>query len=221
MFLWDVLIQQIYQIEKGGHFFQTHPARRRKPSKHSKREIVNGILYVLRAGCASRLLPHDLPPCDLCGCGYPIKKRRSAPGRAELHWTRQWQSFCFFIHLTIAHLNTFISNRFRSPGIIYFQTLFVICSTNVRRILFCFVKRTSLSLERLTVDSTALISCHVKRASSHRRFRNSVRWSKTTTVVVFLSQKSCLLPVFWILLPPTNKVWFWELLWGQREESEV
>ena len=26
------------------------------------REICNGIFYVLRAGCAWRLLPHDLPP---------------------------------------------------------------------------------------------------------------------------------------------------------------
>ena len=29
--------------------------------KHTRREIVNGILYVLRSGCPWRLLPHDLP----------------------------------------------------------------------------------------------------------------------------------------------------------------
>ena len=29
--------------------------------EHSRREIVNGILYVLRSGCPWRLLPHDLP----------------------------------------------------------------------------------------------------------------------------------------------------------------
>jgi transposase len=28
---------------------------------HERREIVNGILYVLRSGCPWRLLPHDLP----------------------------------------------------------------------------------------------------------------------------------------------------------------
>lgn len=28
---------------------------------HSRREIVNGILYVLRSGCPWRLLPNDLP----------------------------------------------------------------------------------------------------------------------------------------------------------------
>jgi transposase len=26
------------------------------------REVINGILYVVRSGCAWRLLPHDLPP---------------------------------------------------------------------------------------------------------------------------------------------------------------
>ncbi|MFC1407622.1 transposase [Streptacidiphilus sp. N1-5] len=29
---------------------------------HPRREIVNGISYWLRARCAWRLLPHDLPP---------------------------------------------------------------------------------------------------------------------------------------------------------------
>jgi transposase len=29
--------------------------------EHSRREIVNGILYVLRSGCPWRLLPHDFP----------------------------------------------------------------------------------------------------------------------------------------------------------------
>jgi transposase len=28
---------------------------------YERREIVNGILYVLRSGCPWRLLPHDLP----------------------------------------------------------------------------------------------------------------------------------------------------------------
>src|SRR5437660_2649267 len=29
--------------------------------KYTRREIVNGILYVLRSGCPWRLMPHDLP----------------------------------------------------------------------------------------------------------------------------------------------------------------
>jgi transposase len=33
-----------------------------RPPEHSKREIVNAILYLARAGCAWRMLPKDLPP---------------------------------------------------------------------------------------------------------------------------------------------------------------
>lgn len=33
-----------------------------RPPIHSKREIVNAILYVTRTGCAWRMLPRDLPP---------------------------------------------------------------------------------------------------------------------------------------------------------------
>lgn len=34
------------------------------PTKFARREVLNGILYVLRTGCAWRELPHDLPPWD-------------------------------------------------------------------------------------------------------------------------------------------------------------
>lgn len=33
-----------------------------RPAEHDRRAICNGIRYVLRSGCAWRLLPHDLPP---------------------------------------------------------------------------------------------------------------------------------------------------------------
>jgi transposase len=33
-----------------------------RPRTTDMRQIVNAILYVLRTGCAWRLLPHDLPP---------------------------------------------------------------------------------------------------------------------------------------------------------------
>jgi transposase len=33
-----------------------------RPAEHSRREIIDAIAYVLRSGCAWRLLPHDLPP---------------------------------------------------------------------------------------------------------------------------------------------------------------
>lgn len=33
-----------------------------RPPRHDRRELVNAMLYVLRTGCAWRLLPHDMPP---------------------------------------------------------------------------------------------------------------------------------------------------------------
>ena len=33
-----------------------------RPITYPRREIVNAIRYVLRTGCAWRMLPHDLPP---------------------------------------------------------------------------------------------------------------------------------------------------------------
>jgi transposase len=33
-----------------------------RPRKADKREIVNAILYLLRAGCAWQFLPHGIPP---------------------------------------------------------------------------------------------------------------------------------------------------------------
>jgi putative transposase len=38
------------------------PAPNGRPADYARRDIVNGILYVTRTGCAWRLLPHDFPP---------------------------------------------------------------------------------------------------------------------------------------------------------------
>ena len=55
------------------------------------REIVNGIFYVMRAGCPWRLLPNDLPPwgtiLDLCtferrACGVSLFEECSVPREA-------------------------------------------------------------------------------------------------------------------------------------------
>jgi putative transposase len=35
--------------------------RRGRPRKHTYRETLNAIFYVLRSGCAWRMLPHDFP----------------------------------------------------------------------------------------------------------------------------------------------------------------
>jgi putative transposase len=36
-----------------------------RPAQYSKREILHGLLYILRRGCAWRLLPHDFPPWEI------------------------------------------------------------------------------------------------------------------------------------------------------------
>lgn len=35
-----------------------------RPRTADLREVVNGILYVLRSGCPWRMMPHDLPPWE-------------------------------------------------------------------------------------------------------------------------------------------------------------
>jgi transposase len=47
---WHILEALVPPIKCGG-----------RPADHSRREIVNAILYVLRTGCQWRALPHDLP----------------------------------------------------------------------------------------------------------------------------------------------------------------
>jgi putative transposase len=40
------------------------PNRRGRPKTHTTREILNAIFYVLKSGCAWRLLPRDFPPWE-------------------------------------------------------------------------------------------------------------------------------------------------------------
>ena len=48
---WDHLQPLVPAAKPGG-----------RPPKHTRREILNGIFYAVRSGCAWKLLPHDLPP---------------------------------------------------------------------------------------------------------------------------------------------------------------
>ena len=48
--------------EKIEAFFYVSKAKGGRPLKHSKREILNAIFYILRTGCQWRYLPHDFPP---------------------------------------------------------------------------------------------------------------------------------------------------------------
>jgi putative transposase len=48
---WRTLAPLIPQPKPGG-----------RPAVHDRRELLNAMLYWLRAGCAWRLLPHEFPP---------------------------------------------------------------------------------------------------------------------------------------------------------------
>jgi len=48
---WGVIEPYVPQPKEGG-----------RPPTHERREIMNAIVYVLRSGCAWRLMPPDLPP---------------------------------------------------------------------------------------------------------------------------------------------------------------
>ena len=47
---WQILKPPLPPAKSGG-----------RPRTYPRREVMNGIQYVLRAGCAWRLMPHDLP----------------------------------------------------------------------------------------------------------------------------------------------------------------
>lgn len=41
------------------------PTKLGRPPRYEKRRVLDAIFYVVRSGCAWRLLPHDLPPWRL------------------------------------------------------------------------------------------------------------------------------------------------------------
>jgi len=47
---WEI-IEPIFMSNKGQHF-----------ANHSKRELVNAVLYLVKTGCQWRMLPNDFPP---------------------------------------------------------------------------------------------------------------------------------------------------------------
>ena len=51
---WDLINHLVPAAKPGG-----------RPEKYPKREILDAIFYILRGGCAWRLLPHDFPPWQI------------------------------------------------------------------------------------------------------------------------------------------------------------
>ena len=66
---WDILFPLLPSAKPGG-----------RPQTVDLREVVNGILYVLRAGCPWRMTPHDLPPWQTL---YKYFRRWSEDGTWE------------------------------------------------------------------------------------------------------------------------------------------
>ena len=61
---WELIKHLVPEAKPGG-----------RPETYPKREILNGIFYLLRTGCSWRLLPHDLPPWRLVyDYGWPWRQ---------------------------------------------------------------------------------------------------------------------------------------------------
>jgi putative transposase len=52
-----------------------------RPKLHSTREILNAFFYIVRGGCAWRLLPHDFPPWKTVYHYFRSWRLGMAPGR--------------------------------------------------------------------------------------------------------------------------------------------
>src|ERR687898_324493 len=84
---WECLKLHVPPPDKRGR----PPNKRGRPKIHSTREILNAIFYVLRSGCAWRLLPRDFPPWE-----------------TVYWWFRRWR-----IDGTFERLNSALRERLR------------------------------------------------------------------------------------------------------------
>jgi len=65
---WDAIEPFLPKVKIGG-----------RPLLHSRHEILNAIFYIVRGGCAWRLLPRDLPPWKTVYHYFRLW-RKEAPG---------------------------------------------------------------------------------------------------------------------------------------------
>jgi len=68
------------------------PSRLGRPPVYTKREILNGILYVVRSGCAWRMMPNDLLAWDSCYRYFSLWKNRGV-------WVSIHDSLCDQVRL--------------------------------------------------------------------------------------------------------------------------
>jgi transposase len=69
---WAILEPLVAAVKPGG-----------RPARHSRREIVNAILYVVRGGNQWRAMPHDLPPWQTAS--YYFRRWRTDGTWEQIH----------------------------------------------------------------------------------------------------------------------------------------
>lgn len=124
---------------------------------------------------------------DLCtqkSLSYQKKKIRNRSCRTSLSEVLailllfHRSNYRTFKHFYLFHVCVALRHLF--PNIVGYSR-FVQLTSDVFFPMFCFVKQHQGEWGNLQfVDSTVLTCCHVKRASSHRTFRSTARWGKTT-----------------------------------------
>lgn len=83
-----------------------------------------------------------------------------------------------FKHFYLNHIKTALKYLF--PNLVGYSR-FVQLTSEAFFPMFCFIQEHQGSCEGiLFIDSTVLTVCHVKRASSHRVFKDQAKWGKTT-----------------------------------------
>jgi predicted nucleic acid-binding Zn ribbon protein len=84
-----------------------------------------------------------------------------------------------FKHFYINYVNSTLKHFF--PNLVGYSR-FVQLTSEAFFPMFCFIQEHQGTCEGiLFIDSTILTVCHVKRAASHRTFKEQARWGKTTT----------------------------------------
>ena len=116
---------------------------------------------------------------------YQKKKIRNRPCRFSLSEIMtilllfHRSNYRTFKHFYLFYVKTNMNHLF--PNSVCYSRIVQLIS-QVFFPLFCFVKQHQGNWGDVQfLDSTVLTSCHLKRAYSHRTFRNSAQWGKTTT----------------------------------------
>lgn len=60
--------------------------KRGRPREHTKREILNGIFYILRSGCSWRMLPHDFPHWTIVYHYFRLWKKDGTFKKLMMHY---------------------------------------------------------------------------------------------------------------------------------------